>query len=164
MRLVHEFSSVILVDPRGWLLLQERDSDPVIDPDRWGLPGGHLDEGEDPEACAYRELEEETGVRLESGLGWWRDVEVFHEAYGSHDVCHVFLGATTLTDDDIVCGEGRRIVFVDPAEALSLDLTAAAAIVLPMLVGTDLHDELAVAAGRPSSDVAGAGGDDPSDD
>ncbi|GAB2860893.1 hypothetical protein GCM10027026_08430 [Myroides odoratimimus subsp. xuanwuensis] len=140
---------MILVDPRGWLLLQERDSHPVIDPDKWGLPGGHLDEGEDPEACAYRELEEETGVRLESGLGWWRDVEVFHEAYDSHDVCHVFLGATTLTDDDIVCGEGRRIVFVEPSAALSLDLTAAAAIVLPMLVGTDLHDQLTVAAGRP---------------
>lgn len=140
------------MDPRGWLLLQERDSHPVIDPDRWGLPGGHLDEGEDPEDCAYRELEEETGVRLESGLAWWRDVEVFHEAYGTQDVCHLFIGATTLTDDDIECTEGRRIVFVEPAEALRLDLTAAAAIVLPMLVDTDLHRELAAAAGRPADD------------
>jgi 8-oxo-dGTP diphosphatase len=29
----------------------------------WSFPGGHADEGEDPEATALRELEEETGLR-----------------------------------------------------------------------------------------------------
>ncbi|MGH3656488.1 MAG: NUDIX hydrolase, partial [Micromonosporaceae bacterium] len=29
----------------------------------WELPGGYLDEGEDPAACAAREVEEETGWR-----------------------------------------------------------------------------------------------------
>ena len=27
----------------------------------------------------------------------------------------VYTGATTVTDDDVVCGEGRQIVFVEPA-------------------------------------------------
>ena len=32
----------------------------------WGPPGGHLDFGESPEACAARETREETGVRVEN--------------------------------------------------------------------------------------------------
>ena len=57
------FSSVVLVDDRGWILLQERDEHPEIDPECWGYCGGHLEEGEDFETAAYRELAEETGVQ-----------------------------------------------------------------------------------------------------
>ncbi len=32
--------------------------------DRWGVPKGHLDKGEDLQACAVREVMEETGVRV----------------------------------------------------------------------------------------------------
>ena len=53
---------MILVDRQGWVLLQERDEHPRIDPDCWGLVGGHVDEGEDVETAAYRELTEETDV------------------------------------------------------------------------------------------------------
>lgn len=36
-----------------------------------------------------------------------------------------------LTDDDVECHEGRRIVFVDPRQAVQLPLTRAAAQILP---------------------------------
>jgi 8-oxo-dGTP pyrophosphatase MutT (NUDIX family) len=129
---VHRFACVLLVDPRGWLLLQERDEHPVIDPEKWGLPGGHVEDGEDYEPAAYRELEEETGVRLEPGkLRLWRELQVFHEAYGTLDTTQVYVARVDLTDADIVVGEGRQIVFVEPAAARTLDLTTSATIAVP---------------------------------
>lgn len=139
---MHQFASVVLVDPRGWLLLQERDEHPVIDPERWGFPGGHLEPGETPQEAAYRELAEETGVELSGGLAHWRDVGVFHEAYGTDDVVHLFLGATELTDDDIDCREGRRIVFVSPDRARDLPLTTAVAVALPDLLDSPAYQAL----------------------
>ena len=110
------FAGIILVDRRGWLLLQERDEHPRIDPDTWGLAGGHVELGEDFETGAHRELEEETGVRLAAGgLELFGEFMVDHRrAYGTWDRMQVFVAATDLTDGDIECHEGRQIVFVDP--------------------------------------------------
>ncbi len=130
--MVRHFAGVILVDPAGRILLQERDEHPLIDPERWGLVGGHVDQGEEFEPAAYRELAEETDVVAGPGeLVLWREFAVWHEAYASRDRMQVFVGATRLTDDDIVCHEGRRIVFVDPATARGLALTASATQILP---------------------------------
>lgn len=136
----HLFAGIVLVDRRGRILLQERDEFPAIDPEKWGLVGGHVDDGEDVEAAAYRELLEETGVRLSPGtLQPWRTIQVFHAAYGSDDRMHVYAASTELTDADIVCGEGRQIVFVEPAAARSLDLTASASIVVPAFLDSPLY-------------------------
>ena len=90
-RLSHLFAGIVLVDRLGRILLQERDEFPAIDPEKWGLVGGHVDDGEDVEVAAYRELLEETGVRLSPGtLQPWRTIQVFHAAYGSDDRMHVY--------------------------------------------------------------------------
>ncbi|WP_110181503.1 NUDIX domain-containing protein [Nocardioides solisilvae] len=135
------FAGVLLVDDRGWLLLQERDEHPVIDPERWGLPGGHVEPGEEYAAAARRELVEETGVELPDGaLTLWRELEVDHRrAYGTFDPMQVFVAATALTDDDVECREGRRIVFVEPGHALGLPLTAAASVILPAFLSSPLY-------------------------
>ena len=114
-----EFAGVLLVDPRGWILLQERDEHAPIDPDQWGLSGGHLEDGEDPLAGALRELAEETGVSLASAdLHAFDTFVVDHtSSRGTHVVMHVYAYSSTLTDADIVCTEGRQIVFVDPVRA-----------------------------------------------
>jgi 8-oxo-dGTP diphosphatase len=138
-----EFASIVLVDQRGWLLLQERDEHPLLDPERWGLPGGHVEVGEAPEDAAHRELAEETGVALEpGGLEHWGDVAVFHEATQSWDTVHVYAAATALTDADIVVGEGRRIVFVEPSAARGLDLTAGARLVVPEFLDSPTYADL----------------------
>jgi ADP-ribose pyrophosphatase YjhB (NUDIX family) len=138
------FSGVILVDTRGWILLQERDEHPRIDPECWGLVGGHVDPGEDVESAAYRELTEETEVVAEPGsLSYFGEFEVDHSAaYGSWDLMTTYAAATDLTDDDIVCHEGRRIVFVDPGTVPGLPLTKGAGVILPAFLLSDLYGDL----------------------
>ena len=128
---VSRFSSIALVDPRGWVLLQERDEHPVIDPEKWGFPGGGVEAGESWEDAAYRELEEETGIALGGGLELFDEFSVRHAHRDTDDTFCLFAGATELTDADIDCREGRQIVFVDPERARRLDLTVAAARALP---------------------------------
>lgn len=125
------FASVALVDPRGRLLLQERDEHPVIDPERWGFPGGGVELGETPEQAAYRELAEETGVHLTGGLEQVGVVRVLLAHTGTHGEVRLYAAATDLDDSDIVCGEGRQMVFVDPEVARGLPLTGSAALALP---------------------------------
>ena len=140
---MHRFASVLLVDRRGWVLLQERDEHPVIDPEKWGLVGGHVEDGEAYEPAAYRELAEETGIEPAPGtLRLFRELQVFHEAYDSLDTMQVWYAATELSDDDVVVGEGRRIVFVEPGAARALDLTASAAIVVPAFLDSPEYRDL----------------------
>ncbi len=133
---MQRFSSIIIVDPRGWVLLQERDEHPLIDPERWGFVGGHVDEGESYEHAAYRELEEETGLRLTAGLERWDTFAVRHDHKDTEDEFALFVMGADLTDADIVLGEGRQIVFVDPATVADLPLTAAARVALPRFLAS----------------------------
>jgi 8-oxo-dGTP pyrophosphatase MutT (NUDIX family) len=139
----HEFGCVILVDAAGRVLLQERDEHAPIDPERWSLTGGHLEPGEDPEQGAYREVEEETGVRLVPGtLRLFETLQVFHPHYGSVDRVHVFAGRVDLTDHDIECHEGRQIVFVDPERARRLDLSMTGVLAVPAFLDSPAYAAL----------------------
>ncbi|MCW2765708.1 MAG: mutT4 [Nocardioides sp.] len=135
---MQRFASIIVVDARGWILLQERDQHPVIDPEKWGFVGGHVEDGEGVEPAAYRELAEETGLRLDGGL---ESAGVFEVRHGvSDDTVELFVVRLDLADDDIDCQEGRQIVFVDPHRARhDLDLTASAALIIPVFLDSDLY-------------------------
>jgi ADP-ribose pyrophosphatase YjhB (NUDIX family) len=52
--------SVVLTNLNGDVLLLRHSYGPRV----WGLPGGGLKRGEDPEACARREVLEELGITL----------------------------------------------------------------------------------------------------
>ena len=136
---MHRFSSIALVDARGWLLLQERDEHPAIDPDCWGFPGGGVEEGETFEQAAYRELEEETGVSLEPGaLSLQGEYRFFSEQCGTDDEFALYVAHVDLLDGDVECHEGRQMVFVDPAALGDLPLTSSLRIALPSLLDSDL--------------------------
>ncbi len=53
-------AAIIIRNENGEILLQER-----TDRDKWGLPGGCQDLGEDLRATAVREAYEETGIKLD---------------------------------------------------------------------------------------------------
>ncbi len=144
---MHRFSSVVLVDNRGWVLLQERDEHPVIDPEKWGFVGGGVEEGEDYRTAAYRELGEETGVAIEHGLELFDTFLVWHdhcaENGGQDDEFQLWVMGTDLGDADIECHEGRQICFVDPAGLDALDLTASARVALRPFLESETYRTMA---------------------
>jgi 8-oxo-dGTP pyrophosphatase MutT (NUDIX family) len=133
---------VLLVDSRGWVLLQERDAGAPRAANQWGMVGGHVEEGEAFEPAAYRELSEETGLALAPGtLQLWRDEE-FTYGDGHHGRYHVYAARVDATDDDIVVGEGRQIVFVDPAAVERLDLAESSRHFVPDFLASELYHSL----------------------
>jgi 8-oxo-dGTP pyrophosphatase MutT (NUDIX family) len=58
---LHQLAMMLLVDEQDRALLVWRHR---LVPDRWGweVPGGPVDEGEDPAEAAARELEDQTGM------------------------------------------------------------------------------------------------------
>jgi 8-oxo-dGTP diphosphatase len=135
--------SALLVDARGWLLLQERDEHAIVSPDQWGLVGGHLEKGEEWGEALHRELEEETGL-VEDGFELWFDEVVQHSPkVSSHlaDRWQIWVARTDATDVDIRLGEGRQIVFVDPERVRSgdLDLSPSAQHVLPLFLDSPTY-------------------------
>lgn len=137
-------ASVLLVDERGWVLLQERDEFAPVAADQWGLVGGHVEPGEDWEHAMRRELEEETGLTID-GLELWFDEVVQHSPkISTHLADHwkIWVARVSLGDADIVLGEGRQIVFVDPATVGELDLAPATAHLLPMFLGSEVYARL----------------------
>lgn len=62
--LLHRVAHVFVFNSRGELYLQKRSPDKDIQPGKWDTSvGGHLAPGEDFEEGAYRELEEELGIK-----------------------------------------------------------------------------------------------------
>lgn len=139
---MQRFAGVALVDPRGRVLMQERDEHAALDPERWGFPGGGVEPGETWKDAAYRELAEETGVALDGGLDLFGEWAFFNPVRGADDAFRLFVAATDRTDADIVCGEGRRMVFVEPSVARGLPLTATASLALPELLASDTYRSL----------------------
>jgi 8-oxo-dGTP diphosphatase len=137
-------ASVLLVDDRGWVLLQERDDRARVAPDLWGLVGGHLEPGEEWEAAARRELLEETGLEVDDLELWFDEVVQHSPKVSTHlaDRWKIWIGRLGITDRDIRLGEGRQIVFVDPARVRDLALAPGASYVLPLFLGSQAYARL----------------------
>lgn len=101
----------LIVNGAGHLLLQLRDDKPgIAHPGYWGLPGGAVEPGEEPDAAFLREMEEETG---------WRPARFVH--YGSFPVrrggepiAHVYAARLDRPAASLVVGEGQGFAFFPP--------------------------------------------------
>ena len=59
------FADVVVLNEKAEILLLQRSSESKMFPGLWGLPGGHIDKGENAIEAAKRELKEETGLETE---------------------------------------------------------------------------------------------------
>ena len=58
-------TSIIFLNSQKQILLFLRDNKKDIPyPNRWDILGGHIEEGESPQACIMREMREEIGIAL----------------------------------------------------------------------------------------------------
>ena len=71
----------------------------------WSTPGGHLDFGETPAACAARETEEETGVRV-SCLQFVAITNDLFEATGKHYIT-IWMRAESSVGDPVIGTPGE---------------------------------------------------------
>ncbi len=106
---------VIVLDSRGWILLEKR-SDCGI----WGLPGGRIEPGESVKAAAVREVYEETGLTVEITklLGVYSEPESRIVTFlDNGDVVHlvdVLLEAKILSGALTISSESEELQFFPP--------------------------------------------------
>jgi 8-oxo-dGTP pyrophosphatase MutT (NUDIX family) len=119
-------ASALLVAEDGRYLLQRRDPDPTIHlPDHWGLFGGGIEPGEEPEAALRREVEEElTYVPRQVGLF----TEAVHWLpFAKPIISHMLFFEVAIFTEDVpgmIQTEGAGMALLGLPEILQLDRVA----------------------------------------
>jgi 8-oxo-dGTP diphosphatase len=103
-------TSLIFVNDREQVLLLLRDDNPKIPyANMWDLPGGHVEEGESPQQCICREMQEELGLDLAG-------VEPFSVVEFEDRTEYVFWKKINLAIERIRLTEGQRLRWFNQAE------------------------------------------------
>lgn len=103
-------------------LVVQRDNKPgILNPNKWNLPGGAIEEGESPEEALMRELEEEVNIKNASSVESMGTTT--YEDGGSI----VYRFTIRLTAEEFknvrLVSEGQRLDWFTRTEALELDIS-----------------------------------------
>lgn len=119
MRFADAAAALIRIDD-GRYLMQLRDDKPgVFYPGHWGLFGGEIEPGEDPETALRRELTEELSYRF-GELRYFTRLEFDFSAFG-FGICQRLIYETDLPAaafGQLVLGEGERMEAIPLPEIL----------------------------------------------
>lgn len=134
-------------DAAGRVLFLERAPGRALGPGLWGFPAGHIEDGESPADCAYRELGEEIGTRHEvaelrrlppvrdTAYGGVYEIHLFHLRWlggvvelNHEHTAHAWLGPGEHRGLRVMDGidEDLRLLGVWPLDALDADRLPAA--------------------------------------
>lgn len=111
-------AGAIIEHPDLGLLLQLRDEVAPTYPLHWGLFGGHMESGEDPEFAVWRELQEELQLTRQMVNSWRLGFDFPHSS-GGH--VYIYYMTTDATLEDLVLGEGKAMHYakvdeIDPSQ------------------------------------------------
>jgi 8-oxo-dGTP diphosphatase len=106
-------ASIILENLQGEVLLLLRDNkSTTIFPNHWTLIGGSVEEEENPEMAARRELAEGTGMKAD--LTFWKRYDRGHTLFIVDQ--HIYLAKVNISAKNLLLGEGQGLEFFKPAE------------------------------------------------
>jgi ADP-ribose pyrophosphatase YjhB (NUDIX family) len=112
-------ASALVVDAAGRVLLGRR----AVEPYRglWDVPGGFLEEGEDPLDGLRRELREETGLEIEPHefLGAW--VDTYGDGAGSQYTLNLFWTAHAPAGEPRAADDVAELAWFGPDELPNAD-------------------------------------------
>lgn len=116
-----EIVIALLVLPDGRLAFQRRDGGTKISPNKLALFGGHIEPGEQPQQAIYRELSEETSLKLlESEIVPAGDYKIMHVDLGGEEF-HYHLYRVDVADANFSVYEGSGAEVYTAQEALERD-------------------------------------------
>jgi 8-oxo-dGTP diphosphatase len=94
------------------VLLQHRDDKPDIRwPGAWAIFGGHLEDDEDPESGAIREIEEELGLKLQPPL-----TLVHHELHPDNRERSFYAAKLEVPLEELTLNEGQGMALFSADE------------------------------------------------
>jgi len=136
----NRFAINVLENSNNEILLLKRNPQARPGPGLWGFPAGHIEDGESPEDCAWRELNEEIGHDFESEmitrLGPMRDtfyggiyeIHLFHRRWlgggvrlNAEHTGYAWVGKETFRDYAVMDGIDEDIFYLGiwPVEYLN---------------------------------------------